>query len=277
MHGMSKTVTYKTYQRIFRTKNICDSWRGELDGFLNFVKDMGRPLEGQSLLLKAGETIYGPQSCEWGIHTPVALPLEFIVLEVNYEARGVYKLTFSNGEFYIGSTAHFGDRIVVFKTEIRKGYAHNKRMKNAISESKQAVFEVIEYVYSEDHVRDREDFYIKSAWGNSLLLNRSPSAFSNKGCKWTVEERRLMSAATKGKPRSGRPRKYPKTEYIKRGPKFIPVAAFDLNGSPLGTFISIKAAAIHFGVPREKICMVANNNARHVKGFVFKRIDSIPG
>lgn len=78
-------------------------------------------------------------------------------------------------------------------------------MKKLVSECESISFEVLEYT-DQDACRAAENKYLANAVYDKYLLNRSFDAHSNKGCKWTEEEKALMSAANKGVPRSGRPK-----------------------------------------------------------------------
>lgn len=197
-HGLSKSRIYGIFLRMNYSFtagkiSICDRWIGRGVGFENFIADMGHPLARHCLLLKSGETVYGPTSCEWKVYEGRPMPLKFIITEIeSLHCAGVYKITFDNGTFYIGSTSNFRVRIGVFKSEIRDGYAHNKRMKKSISESDTATFEVICICPDAESVKTKEDFYIKQNCDNPMMLNRSHSAFSNKGCRWTEEEKTKM-------------------------------------------------------------------------------------
>lgn len=208
-HGLSKTLGYKAFIRMDLARRnvnllVCKEWTGRGEGLKNFLGHMGHPPVGHFLLLKSGQTIYGPDNCEWSARMANPLPLNFIISDgVLPRMGGVYKLLFSNGTFYIGSTADFMIRIGVFKTEMRKGYTHNKRMKDAIYESDSVNFVIVESAEGID-LKKREDFYLKQEAGNPQMLNRSLSAFSNKGILWSKEERELMKV--KCGPGPGRPK-----------------------------------------------------------------------
>ena len=55
--------------------------------------------------------------------------------------------------------------------------------------SKEATFEILEVIDNMDSLKDKETELIKQFIGNPLLINRAYDAHSNKGIKWTQEEK----------------------------------------------------------------------------------------
>lgn len=111
---------------------------------------------------------------------------------------GVYKLVFSTGHYYIGSTKNFNQRFFVYKYAFRKEvYPESKKINECIKKSTSARFEILFQSAEPKHVKKREDKFLRDAWGDEFLINRSPSAYSNKGIKWTKQE--VESSVLSGK------------------------------------------------------------------------------
>lgn len=102
---------------------------------------------------------------------------------------GVYKLTFEDGKFYLGSTKNFKTRFLIYRNQFRKDvYQDSKRVNEAIKNNSFAVFEIIKPIKTIKWLKYAEDRVLKKYIGDPLLINRSTNAFSNKGIKWTKEE-----------------------------------------------------------------------------------------
>lgn len=194
LKGFANTKVYRAYMKIYKTPSelVYRDWFVS-DGFSNFLKDVGPcPSKEHSLLKFNEDDIWKPSNCSWQPqmkrinHKSV---IDFIFnLKTGFNSAGVYKLTFDNGMFYIGSTKCFRTRAQGYKSSFNRGYIHNKRMKECVRSCKSVLFEVLEESINYDEAIKREGRYLISHIGNPNLLNRSFDATSNKGIKWTTEE-----------------------------------------------------------------------------------------
>jgi len=85
---------------------------------------------------------------------------------------GVYKIVFDGKYFYLGSSVNLKSRFFKWKHDLLHGVPKNKRIRELLPSVSKISVEIVEIVYG-DLLREREDFYIKFNWGNSMLLNRA--------------------------------------------------------------------------------------------------------
>lgn len=96
--------------------------------------------------------------------------------------RCVYKLSFPDGSFYIGSTEDLKKRMSNYKSAfIRSIGSVNKLIAAKAQEYSIIWFEILEVVPEGKNTREPEHKWIRENIGNPLSLNRSKSAFSNAG------------------------------------------------------------------------------------------------
>jgi len=95
-------------------------------------------------------------------------------------------------------------RFKVYRNSLKKTYVENKKMNECAIRCNSATFEVIEEVLDLTILRHREDYYLKMYSDNPNIINRSKSAFSNKGIVWTEQERISISRSLKGIPHKKR-------------------------------------------------------------------------
>lgn len=124
------------------------------------------------------------------------LPFELEIKRDDLSLGGVYILTTDTGHYYIGSTRNFGIRIKCHKTSFRKGYPDNKQLRFAADSCKKMEFSVLEIVKDHSLLKNREDFYLSSRWGDPLLLNRTKPVIENS--KWNPEKVGRYRKPTKG-------------------------------------------------------------------------------
>lgn len=61
-HGMCGTPTYRTWERVIRTGEVCKRWKS----FENFFKDMGkRPTVNHFLVRKDSASTWRPENADW--------------------------------------------------------------------------------------------------------------------------------------------------------------------------------------------------------------------
>lgn len=192
------------------------------------------------------------------------------------EHMGVYKISFDNNYFYIGSSSLLRHRLSQWKMRIRKNTVKNKNIKSILSISEYVSFEIIEEIGNKNKLKEREDFYIKKYWGQPLFLNRCPSAFNNAGLKLTKGEKAdLLKNHLKAKHHI-----YTESDRIKNIERSIKngvckqVAKFDLDGNLICTHYSINDAAKSIGVRAKVITLLFKGEQITTKGHIFKRIDS---
>lgn len=127
--------------------------------------------------------------------------------EILAAGKVVYRIIFDTGYFYIGSTNSLAKRVRAFQRAFKWGLHLSKKFKEAVEASETATIEVLEGLTYEHSLRYVEEEYIRPHAGDPMLINRSISAKSNLGIRWTPEERRLVSQNGKGIPRLGSGRK----------------------------------------------------------------------
>lgn len=192
------------------------------------------------------------------------------------EHKGVYKIIFDNKYFYIGGSTLMRHRLSRWKGGIIHNRVHNKKIKEVIKTCSEVSFELIEEVEGNDMVMSVEDKYIKHNWGNELLLNRSPSSFSNKGIVLTNEERIEIRKRNKGRVSKHVYSDFERDMIRKRAIEMgicKKVARFDLNGNFLAEHYSISDAARFANVASKEITKIFKGKRHTCKGFIFKRID----
>lgn len=161
-------------------------------------------------------------------------------------------------------------------------------------------FEILQVVEDVSLLREIETEFIRQFIGNPLLINRAFDAHSNKGIRWTQEEKAKISKGNKG---NGRPSK-PKVQKIvtygkgrklsteslsnfqskraawRKSINYIPpkisaqakiVIQFDLNGNKLKEFPAISFAANHIGSRKKTFTSsVKSSKKGYYKGYIWK-------
>lgn len=163
----------------------------------------------------------------------------------------VYKMSFDGDYFYIGGSANIKRRMWGWKHRLEIGAKKNILVSAAFAATSKVVFEIIEYVSDPAEVRKREDFYIKSYWGDKKLLNRVGNAFDSTGLKWTKEQ-------------------IIKKPIFKTSCK--KVAKFNQGGELLQIFGSRIEAALEIGVDPNRIRKCLKKYGHTVNGFVYKDV-----
>jgi len=92
-----------------------------------------------------------------------------------YKLSGVYKITFEDGSFYIGSSKHLRSRAFAWEAIFRKkkgvaGVNIGTAIIEKIREDISAILEIIELCNSND-IRDREAFYLEKDKDNPKMLS----------------------------------------------------------------------------------------------------------
>ena len=118
---------------------------------------------------------------------------------------GVYTITCKvNGRRYVGSAAKVNDRWITHRGLLRRGVHPNAALQADWTEHGASAFEfrTVAEVRQAGPRRQVEQVFIDEAMAAGVAYNRSPSAFSNAGLKYTEEQRLAISLARKGKPLS---------------------------------------------------------------------------
>ena len=152
------------------------------------------------------------------------------------------------------------------------GTLKNKKIKALLPYINVAEFSIIEIVEDHDLIKEREDFYIKQYWGNELLLNRCPTAFSNIGLKFTYEEVLAQRSRATGKAISELIKEDEDKAIIKSIPQKR-VSQFDLNGVFIFIFDSIRDAAKRTGTETKNISCVLSGRYIQTMGHVFTYVN----
>ena len=89
---------------------------------------------------------------------------------------GIYKLTFSNGQFYIGKSENIPKRWKTHQVNFQKGQ-HTKKMQAVYDLHGPPEYSVILDVH-QDHIDIYEGILIAAAWGPQLLNTTKPKPLS---------------------------------------------------------------------------------------------------
>lgn len=191
-------------------------------------------------------------------------------------SMGVYKMIFDNANFYIGGSVKLRSRLSEWKFRIRDGKPKNKNITEVLKNCKQITFEILEFVTDKSEVKIREDFHLKSNWGNEFLLNRCPSAFDNKGIELRPEEIENLNII-----RNKAPRHVFTIEEIQERRKFAidrglgqKVGKFSIDDVLIEIYPSISEAARSNNTTSKTLAHFFKGNGNKVKGFIFKKIDA---
>jgi hypothetical protein len=116
---------------------------------------------------------------------PILIFMEIIspVLKRKENFPAVYKITFSDKWFYIGSSANVKRRFGRWRTCIKNDKHLPKNIRTILSQVSVVSFEVVKIVIDLKLLRDEETLCIQENWDNPLLLNRCPEGGNTKGRK----------------------------------------------------------------------------------------------
>lgn len=194
-------VTYKTIIKESKEDFIYRKWfdKGGFDIFINDVGRCPQPPNRVYFEKLDNKKPYSPTNFIWK-QTPIkskapkrvlTYTLDFIIpADIDLRQSGVYKITFDNNHFYIGSTKHFKNRISIYNTMFNGiGRIHNKKMALCISKCNSVKFDIVELIPDLNKLLEKETEYISQHIDNPLMINRAHDAHSNKGIRWTDEER----------------------------------------------------------------------------------------
>lgn len=105
---------------------------------------------------------------------------------------GIYKLTFSNGHYYIGQAVDTRRRFAQHKRELKKGIHANSRLQNCYNKYGEPTFEVIEECEKEQ-LNNIETKYLYQHVDNEFCCNMCKEGRSPKGVKRTDEYKKKIS------------------------------------------------------------------------------------
>ena len=96
--------------------------------------------------------------------------------------RCVYRISFPDGHFYIGSTSNLKKRIGGYRSAFKNSIGNvNKLLAAKLIEHEMCVFEILERVPEEGDCYEVEDRWLKAKFSSPACLNRSISAYNNTG------------------------------------------------------------------------------------------------
>ena len=153
---------------------------------------------------------------------------------------GVYKITFNNNWFYIGSSANLKHRFESWVCRFNKPSSlKNKNIKHIFPSLFKVEFEIIEQCVNDiDFTRGRETFYINENWENELLLNLCKDGFSHNG----IRQPHLL------------PQKPKRDKGVSPPPK--KVCVFDLDGNLIKTCESYGKCSREFNIKNGDISRI---------------------
>jgi len=190
---------------------------------------------------------------------------------------GVYKVTFSNGCFYFGSSGNFKKRFNIFRGQFNgTTRVDNKNMLTVMKSCKVAFFEIVSILNDMSVYKDKETELIKGDYENPLMLNRSFSDV-NTGVKWTAAEKRKTSITISAKIKSGQMNRKWK-DGRKASSRFMEnvskkVKMTDTYGETIMEFKSLKSAGKYIGVTPHTIVNQIKGRNKSIKipaGYMFR-------
>lgn len=158
----------------------------------------------------------------------------------------VYKMSFDDGSYYIGSSAHLKQRMWGWKFKLESGVDKNYKVTAAFKETTKIVFEILEIVDDPALRKFREDGYIKINFGKPLCLNSASNAYTNHGVKMNPNKKRNTSG-------------------------FKPIARVSESGEILEKFDCISDAERKYETGAIHDCL--RNSRRKSKGMIFRELD----
>ena len=84
----------------------------------------------------------------------------------------IYKMSFSNGYYYIGATTDFGSRVYRHIKELVGG-THTSKVKVSYINGSKVFFEIIEFSNNRKDLPEREQFHLKRSVGLKFCMNES--------------------------------------------------------------------------------------------------------
>lgn len=214
----------------------------------------------------------------------------------NLSQSGIYKVLFGD-YFYIGSTTNFKKRISTFRCVCGSNnpMGYNKKMAYVLKFCCIIKFEIIMVVEDTSLLKKIETDVIQMFKYSPFLINRSVDGNSNKGIKWTEEERNKITETTRNK-RKNKPHKIKvaKKSGIPKGYKFSEdsnksrreklllnppklssmaktVIQFDLNKNKMQEFKAISLAAKSIGsTPKQFKKQLTKSKRKYYKGYIWK-------
>lgn len=164
---------------------------------------------------------------------------------------GVYKISFDDAYYYIGSSVDLRSRFIGWRTRMKAGTNKNKKIREIIKHTDVIEFTILELVEHIDDLRAKESFYINTYWDDPLLLNYCPNGDSNKGIRWNEEDLKNRKRAT----------------FFAK-----PVAIFNKDGILVKRFDFIIDAAKYLNIDRRDITKYLKGRRSTLKGFSIKLI-----
>ncbi len=207
----------------------------------------------------------------------------------------VYKLSFSNGGFYIGGTNDYKKRISVYRHQMNSGKFDCKNVDIENSKSISANIKCLEIASEHENVFTMEEVYLNKYVGTSGCLNKSSYSDKNLGTKWSDEQRAFLSnkmkkitksPETKARMSAAKRKWSIDTNYKSKAFKNLtqsqidkrkkskcrPIEVFDLNGNMIARYDSIKDTAIMVGSYPSSVASVCDGVRASFKGRIFKRV-----
>jgi hypothetical protein len=239
-------------------------------------------------------------------------PFEVIRPPLTNKAMCVYKMTFSNGYYYIGGIINFGARIGKHLKRLFKK-THTSAVNVAFVGCKSVTFEFIEFINDRKKLNNREGFHLLMNVGKEKCLNKElkgHSASCSKRSKVRVVRLNLHNEIVNTYPsiveaaksigysantfgvslKKGNKIKaiifraldkngniiIPIKPEIKKPSNIKPVVQFDLAMNKLNRFESLTDAEKVLKISRRSIQAVASGEYEHTRGgFIFRYESSL--
>lgn len=106
---------------------------------------------------------------------------------------GIYKITFSNGHYYLGQAVDINRRFTQHKRELRKGIHANSRLQNCYNKYGDPIYELVEECSKED-LNDIETNYITKHIDDEMCCNMCRIGRSPKGIERSQDFKDKVSA-----------------------------------------------------------------------------------
>jgi hypothetical protein len=169
--------------------------------------------------------------------------MQFIIptFERKEKPSGVYKITFDNQWFYIGSSKNLRTRFIAWRTMLsHKKWLKSINIKRIWNDVYVVKIEIIRLCLPQKrHLFETQ--YIQENWDNPLLLNRCPKGDTNTGMRPYIGYKKPIKKVR------------PKSDYV---PVCKKVALFENNGQLIKIFPSRTQAAKELKVSSDAIIKI---------------------
>lgn len=188
----------------------------------------------------------------------------------------VYKITFNDGRFYIGSTRKLRVRLNSWRRDVKVGWV-NKKIRFLVKDFSRVKVDVLEKIYDIQSLKIRETVYLQSNIGNPLLLNRQYDAISGgfKKTKLESEKHNQVIESNRSRPSKSKGIKHSK-EWVAKMTKSVAktngrgVDQLTMDGKKIASFKTAVEASNITGVYYKGITKCLYNIYKSAGGYKWQ-------